>query len=154
MSTKSILVQGGDGTAVPSGMVGEVIQSSYNGSANVVATTWTELTSIALTPGRWDISANTLFIQRGASGYIQGGYINVSTASGSNVPSGRVLGKNEMFFDLPARGASVDGAATPTIQKYVVDITVNTTYYVKYYVNAVVNSTNQQSGNLVAIRIA
>ncbi len=66
MSTKSILVQGGDGTAIPAGMVGEQITASgaaYTGSS----TTNTTLSSISLGAGVWEVT----------------GYVSVQNDSGT-----------------------------------------------------------------------
>jgi hypothetical protein len=56
MANKSLLISGGDGTAIPTGMVGEVVKSSIN-TAVSSGTGYSSLTSISLTAGTWLISA-------------------------------------------------------------------------------------------------
>lgn len=102
----------------PTGYIGEYIESS-----NVLAGTWpgasnttTEVTSITLTPGDWDLS----FIWRayGGSG-VTGSGTWISTASAST--AGRVLGSNYM-----AQSASELHYGLPV---YRVKVATTTTYY-------------------------
>jgi hypothetical protein len=66
MAAKGILTQGGNGTAVPAGMVGEVIETSTDVYQNTTSGAYYTV-QMNLTPGVWEVSATALFNRNGAT---------------------------------------------------------------------------------------
>jgi hypothetical protein len=93
MGVKSILQQGGDGTAIPAGMVGEVKIAELSGaSATTLADTEIDVgsASITLSAGAWEIgyTATTLITRpSGSTEGAVGGRLRI-TDSSNNVISG------------------------------------------------------------------
>jgi len=61
MTQKALLQGAGDGTAVPAGYVGQVIQAAPASAVTLAATSnWKSLCSITLTPGNWLLSGTSV----------------------------------------------------------------------------------------------
>lgn len=135
------------GTAVPTGFIGEqkiAQQLSFtNTAANNV---WGDGASIVLTPGTWDLSSFITFTLNGATmTYTNHG---ISSTSGN---SSAGLSQAENFVSNNPPTANYDSAQS--IPHYVVNVTSNTTYYLKLRVGFSAG-TPQWMGTLRAIRIA
>lgn len=114
------------GNAAAAGHVGEVISSAVAVGSAVSLTTATaaNVTSISLTPGDWDVSADINFTATGAT-----------TAAGASV----VGGISTTSATLPTDGTEVNdlvgGLTTTTfktgnsLSRKVVNVSVNTTVY-------------------------
>lgn len=106
------------------GDVGEYIPSVV-GTTNFPATTvFGDLTSIALTPGDWDVTA-IMAVDNLAS--VTNVVMGISPNSG-NSTTGLVLGSNRVAILPPTSGSSTSGS----IPNYRVSIASGATYYLKY----------------------
>lgn len=142
MTQKALLQGAGDGTAVPVGYVGELIESNVN-SVNVT-TTIASATSITLTPGVWDIGA-TVGINTNANG---NGWclIGVSTSSSA------VIGSQGKNFTYTGSISSIGFTTSATLTPSRVILTSNTTYHAVIQSNA--NMTSAGHVYIRAVRIA
>jgi hypothetical protein len=118
MAKKRILQQGGDGTAVPTGMVGEVYESVNSSGTNVANTGATTVTSFTLQPGTWDIGFN-VYAQSTSLTCLNAG---ISTATDSTA------GWEPLYNSTVAAGNS---SMYPyvALSGYRVNISSATTYY-------------------------
>lgn len=129
MAVKAKLVQGGAGTAIPAGMVGETIQSILAEASAVVLTSgvYTDVTSITLPAGKWSISCvSEISVQTSAPNNTLT-LLGIATASG-NTSVGILAGQNRTSIPIAPTGGSNVGLVIPD---YVVTISASQTYYLK-----------------------
>jgi hypothetical protein len=86
MAKKQILQQGGDGTAVPAGVIGEVKEGSYNSGTKTADIAATNAITLALTPGVWRISATAAFVNSSSFAATNGGYAVGITSTSAKSP--------------------------------------------------------------------
>lgn len=136
-----------DGTVTPSGFLGETLQGQQFSNTSMFGNgVWGDVASVTLTPGRWSITGFVVFILNGSTtSSISAG---ISTTAG-NSASGLTGGDNQTDGIPPT--ASVNSSIT--IPNYIVQITTNTTYYLKA-VTGYSAGTPQHRGRITAIRIA
>lgn len=116
-----------DGSAAPSGYIGEVVTSTIaSGSAvSLTTATVTEITHIDLSPGCWELRANLIFVGTGiTSTELQG---LIATASGTSV-TGQVTANTLFCTPFLEGGSTSTSGAIPTWQQ---NITSATSYYLK-----------------------
>jgi hypothetical protein len=129
-----------DGVAVPAGYVGQVIQVTGASTTGLNATV-SNITSIALTPGVWLITA---------SGYIGGSggtVLSLAVSTNSASFTGTIVGYNRLPFPANASAGIAAGILT-----FTVNIASNTTYYFVGDTNMTALSSG--AGSLTAVRIA
>ena len=128
---KPILVQGGDGTAIPEGMVGTVLENSYSSallSANFAAA---NVITLALTPGIWRITANGTILN--SSAYVATGIYGVGitpNSAKSPVPSAMNPSSTETCSSV---GPFASNNNCQVVLHAVLDdirVTANTNYYI------------------------
>lgn len=112
------------GTAVPAGMLGEQIRSVVGFTSAGATAAYSDITSITLTPGVWDINAGVVANLNGATQTAWDGFIG--TVAGNN-STGFVDGDNDFHGPVPT--AAVNSKAS--VAQYRVVISASTTYYVK-----------------------
>lgn len=106
MATKSILTLGGDGTAVPAGYVGEVIETVITSTVLLSNTlgTFTDIASVVLTAGTWEVeTAGNLYCDVGiASGVGAAGNIAITNSSNTILRAlkGNVVKGGEFQYSL------------------------------------------------------
>jgi hypothetical protein len=111
------------------------------GTGVTVTTAWTQITSIALTPGKWMLSGVAITGANNATTY---GDVNIGTTSAS--AAGTVSGQSLVNFTV---GASIS-VGSGTIPPFDVTVTTNTTYYL----NGVFGSSSDtMTGSIRAQRI-
>lgn len=129
MAVKGSLTQGNDGTATPAGFVGESI-SSISGAVTVDTGGYTQLASITLTVGEWEVYA----VGQYYGGTITGGNFKLF-AKGSNtnvevVDLHRVSGSQFGCCSfLPRKVTIVSGDANKTIQIHAQGFTSGVSFY-------------------------
>lgn len=133
MTVKAKLVQGGDGSAIPSGMVGEVITSSKAQSVGTSSAGVTLGTFAGITKGRWRFDFKGTIVN--SSGLIsKAGYIVQLTTNNSLNPTisdyynsniETTTGNGTVIAD----GANNIGHQTST--SIVLDIAADATYYLR-----------------------
>lgn len=100
-TTHDFLIYNGvtDGSSAAAGKVGEVISAAYpsGGAGLVVTATTTNVTSISLTAGDWDVEANVNFL--GTTATLGGSSAGISTTS----------------LTLPTDGTEIYSAAITTL---------------------------------------
>lgn len=155
MVTKSLVTQGGDGTAVPSGMVGEVIsQERLRASALTITNgTVANVTAnpIPLTPGRWIINA-AISIETGAATTLSEPYFSISLASATiNGPVGTHNSSGEI-----QKRTNISMSASVINQVDILGMPINITSNANYYVTVRANLTGTVTtfGSIWATRIA
>jgi hypothetical protein len=147
MANKQLLSAAGDGTAIASGYVGETVQGQQLTTTNFFGNgIYGDVTSVALTPGKWSISA--FMITKNNSATINSSLMGISTTSG-NSNTGLIDGDNQCYLVPPTN--SYDAAGS--IPNYIVNISSNQTYYLKA-VGFYAAGTPTFRGRLIAIRIA
>lgn len=142
MTQKALLQAAGDGTTTPSGYVGEVISST--GTANVLNTGYTNLTSITLTPGAWEVSA-MLYINSAATADVMS--FGIATISGGGTGNGWTPSVNQGYM----RWAASIGAISNTVNasRYVVTSGTTTLWFTASTGTGTFNTT----GTLRAVRV-
>ena len=132
MSTKSILVQGGDGTAIPAGMVGyEIVQATFNIASG--ATSFSNTLSTPLPAGTYLVQFNADFTATTGTGG------NFAMHSSAQIPG-------EIWIDATA-GKRIQGVSEVRI--------ISSTSTITTFSGTCVNTTNATAVvTLVAIRIA
>jgi hypothetical protein len=135
--------------AAAAGFVGESVPGTVSTFTNVGAGgTFTDLTSISLTAGDWDVAGFIGYSSNG--GTWSGGQIGISTTSG-NSTAGLTLGLNRFQF------GHASSSATPTdanlsIPSYRISLAATTTVYLKQRVDYSAG-TPQTIGSLTARRV-
>ncbi len=110
------------GVIVPSaGFIGEEVAATASAVA-LVSTTAKTVTSIALTPGVWDISCIAAIVPTGGTLVAQAFIVNISTTT--NTITG-TLGQDYWQYNNGNNFATIAGSV-PSLRK---TITANTTYY-------------------------
>ncbi len=138
-------IQGGQTQDPSTGFLGERIQST----ASAVATTSTiakTITSIALTPGIWDVSAIASSAATGGTAIMTVQLVNISTTD--NTLSG-TSGIEIFQTNTVAAGAGVLSGSVPS---YRVTLTSNTTYYL-VVLNFYTSTTCPTNGRISATRV-
>jgi hypothetical protein len=130
MAKKQILQQSGDGTAIPTGMVGEVYESVNSSGTSVANTGFTTITSITLQPGTWDIGFNVFAESTGLTA------ITFGVASATNSSTGWNASYN-------ALGVAANSSTYPyaLLSGYRVNISSATTYYLTGQVTGAASAT-------------
>ena len=129
-----------NGSSAATGQIGEFIESAVGPISVTTATApSTNMTSITLTAGDWELTAVVQYYGAGGSASVA---MNLSTTSGS---SSGTLAVNQIW----AAGNSSNGTGMANIPKYRQNITSTTTYYL----NAWLSSTNNCYGYLCARRV-
>lgn len=134
MTQKALLQSAGDGTAVPQGYVGEVrffIQSApVNVSTN---TNWTNLGSVIVPKGIWEVSGYSLVTQTGSVSFSEGCTIAYSLDSTS--------GFSDFDASFARTNTIVASMTTATVTQArfaasgtfgVLSVLSDTTYYFKF----------------------
>lgn len=120
MTQKNLLQSAGDGTAVPSGYVGEQVSASNpTGVAVGASGSYVTVTSITLQPGIWNIEGRITFAASAFSGTFLAGGISTSSTSMD------VL--TQLTSIYPSNLSAAD-LYTPIYSRYV-NISIVTTYY-------------------------
>jgi hypothetical protein len=140
---KAILVQGGDGTAIPSNMVGEVKKVSSN-SAITSATGYSSLGSVTLSPGTWLLSAML------ACDFNTDPTPSISLSDNGFATHAGLTGYASTYMSVTKRSDAYYGATIATLP-----YTTTGTPTVHFVLNRSATSNSTFSAiNLVAIRIA
>jgi hypothetical protein len=132
MSVKSKLAQGGDGTAIPAGFVGEVVTSSKVQSVGASSTGATIGTFSGITKGRWRFDFKGTAIT--ADGIISKiGYIVQLTSNSSLNPN---IGDSYSTAIETSCGSSEIAAisnsvSSQTSTSFVLDIASDSTFYLR-----------------------
>lgn len=109
------------------GYVGEEIRSSITTATNFPTSgNYGDLTSISLTAGDWDVTAQILAIQNGST--TTAVEVGISSTSG-NSGTGLVAADNQLDFTPPN---ATTNPTVATIANYRVPVSGTTTYYLKY----------------------
>jgi hypothetical protein len=122
------------GSTPSAGSVGEVISSVVTTPVNLAAATQTNITTITLTPGDWDIQANIWeTLTNGATNVAAG--INTVSAT---LPATVAINTSRVQFvgTIPA-----GGAWSITLGSCRANVTVNTVYYLIGYASAAATAT-------------
>lgn len=153
MTTKAKLQAGGDGTAVPAGMVGEV-KTSYGERSfanSMVSARFYSYAALTLTPGVWLITArctpesNVFTGPERFSACIS--TYNTDDANRNAISAGTAYaGTNLTFGDYYGPTLTLTAVVSPT---------ASTTYYARAACQATVGAgTTYLTGGLTAVRIA
>lgn len=140
------------GTVAPgAGQVGQTIAASVSTAANAAATTtYKALTSVALTPGVWQVSGAASLLTNGAT-MTQTADFTVVIGTTSASATGGVAGQSKL---AQMQAGLVDpGTETVVIPPFSVVITSATTYYLNV-VCTFSAGTPQWVGSINAIRVA
>jgi hypothetical protein len=151
MTQKALLESAGDGTAIQAGYVGEVISGVQTGTTiSVAANTWTDITncSITLTPGLWDLSAYVHANNAAPTGFVYWA-AGVTTTSGNNAPTSY---GDRVSYTTSAPNSTIGN--TQTISTTRVNLSSNTTFYLKAYVPPGTSGFSVWAGTIRATRIA
>lgn len=132
-----------NGSSAAAGVVGEFLSSAVASVSFGASATYYDVTSIALTPGDWDISGMVWFYGVGVTG--GQGIMGISTTSG-NSGTGLTAGdtRADTYFSGVTSGA--------TVAPFRVTISSNTTYYLKVHATYSAGSP-QYSGRISARRV-
>lgn len=129
------------------GKVGEYVESVITSLTNVAtAGNLSDLTSIALTAGDWDVSASIYFIANGATG-IASVRLAVSNTAG-NSGTGLVVGNNYLFTSMGSNNETVI-----TLPSYRMSLAGSATAYLKMNVTAYTGGPPQGEGRISARRV-
>lgn len=133
-------------SAAGAGYVGQYIESLITNVSVPAATTWGDITSIALTPGDWDVSGILAINPNGAT-FSDLIYIGISATSG-NDSTGLTPGQNEAAI---TPGTIIGTTlAVPVVH---VLIASNATYYLKFNSNFSVATPKAFAAKLSARRM-
>ncbi len=135
--------------AAASGVVGEWVEANtISGGSIGLSGVYTNITSISLTPGDWDVSA-TAGISPGTAGTITEMQMAISKNSG-NTTTDQVVGNNQLAMTKAVPNVSDGAGSIPT---YRVSLATTTTYYVKMEVQYTGLSGNFIYGRISARRV-
>jgi hypothetical protein len=163
LSTKSILVQGGDGTAIPAGMVGEKITWTTPPSGQTVTTVETDWTNafITLTPGTWLVVATLSAIAKIGSGQAAGSYSAIRmkiTDSSNNIVDGQYKTMDQFCYAASTAEAGIE-VTTPFI--FIKSVTSSTILKIRVLGDrtgggnpGAINNTASVPSEFYAVRIA
>ena len=148
MPNKQLLQSAGDGTAVPAGYVGQIIQA--NPAANVTLQTsgnFKDLCSITLTPGVWIVSGTSALSTTGGTVNRIGAAIS-TTSNGTDTTGSSSI-------SILSQSASGGGHYINCGVRYL-NVSSNTTVYLEGFVDYSVAGSMQWLvvSNIQAIRIA
>jgi len=129
-----------DGSSVPAGDIGEVIESIVNSVATSTAG-YTTVCSVNLTPGRWLITGSVVS-NTGGLGGLTLTEIGVSTATNAAVGFNSAINAGE---------STMTGRHTIVLQSHYIDLSSSTTRYLVVKPTGVSTTSH---GRLMAIRIA
>lgn len=128
------------------GYVGERISSTASATNCPATGNYGDLTSISITAGDWEISAQIAFIDAGGVNSSTKGGVSITTG---NASTGLVEGDN-LLQTLPPNGTN--GDTSITIAGYRVSLSGTTTHYLKYRC-VYTGTATQASGRLTAVRV-
>lgn len=132
------------------GRIGEY-KESVVGLTNLPATTVVgDLTSLSLTAGDWDVTANVFFISNGATYTAIDLEIAITSTTG-NSTTGIVNGSNQAEFN-PGAAFTIFTSVSLCVPSFRVSLASTTTYYLKVYAGAYSAGTPQAAGRLSARR--
>lgn len=139
-----------DGSFPVTGYVGETVTSTVQIAAKVVLVTvvWTDITSINLTAGSWQIFGSVSF--NGNPGTYNSGACAITTAAG-NSTVGLLASETAAFFAARLSDGTSDGTLIVPTQR--VSISVATTYYLKGFANHSGANNTWGYGKIFAVRI-
>ncbi len=137
-----------DGSGASPGQVGEEVRATSSGTSFGASGVWTNIASIVLTAGDWDVTGLCDF-QAGGSGsaYLSMGCA-VSVNSG-NTTTDQHLGDNQMQAVPPIIGVADNSAYIPTYQ---INVSATTTVYLKGLFNYT-SSAGNMTGRISARRM-
>ena len=111
--------------AATAGNTGEYVESVVGSVSNGSTGNWSDITSISLTAGDWDVTGIINHQANGAT--ITQARMGISATSG-NSTTGLVDGSNSTDLPIAVNGVRFAGGAIPS---YRVSIATTTTYYLK-----------------------
>jgi hypothetical protein len=160
VTAKTQFQSGGDGTAVPAGMIGEVKTAIQSGAISITSSSnWTNISSVTLTKGVWSVSIHAAAaVTSPGVAYTEGPRIGYSTdaTTGFSDLDGSIARSNTTAFSITAPMSS-----TITQQRFAASATcvpivvaADTTYYLKASNNVSSGTMEIYSGRLIFIRIA
>jgi len=134
-----------DGSAVPAGYVGEVIENS-SATLNSIASTPQQVATVSLTPGVWLVCAYGFW---GADSTARIMQLFVSTTANSSAGTSHSAGTQTLSggWNGPA------GAGSASLNPVQIYVTANTSYYLNAYVSSL-SGLSSQNSRLQAVRIA
>lgn len=116
-----------DASNATAGFIGEAVRSAFTASSAASSTNWGDITTISLTAGDWDVSAQMFTESNGATVTAQF-QVAVSLFSG-NTTTDHVRGDNVMESVGPS--GSILNAGNVTISNYRINVSSTTTVYFK-----------------------
>lgn len=139
MSVKSKLTQGGDGTAIPAGMVGEVKAATAIGTSVTIGTSDTTITDITLNKGRWQLFWALVVTNAPATTFTYD-YVGLTNSGGAHIAG--------TWLRQLAYPASVQARHLHS-NSIVVDVVADgTVYYLKG------NKADSGTGSIVIVEVA
>jgi hypothetical protein len=121
MTQKALLQSAGDGTAVPSGYVGEIKTVTY--STTLVANTWGTSSALSIGPGIYQV---VLYSRtNGASSFAAAGF---SIDSGATTFSDLAIDSANPNIVQAITSSASDASFTGT---FIINVTTTTNYYAK-----------------------
>jgi len=134
-----------DGSAVPAGYVGEVIENSST-TVNSLASTPQQVATVTLTPGVWLVCAYGFWSADSTARFMQ---LSVSTTANSSAGTSHIAGTLTISggWNGPA------GAGSTSLNPVPIYVTTNTSYYLNAYVSSI-SGLGSQANRLQAVRIA
>jgi hypothetical protein len=145
MGNKAILVQAGDGTEIPEGMVGQVVEGTRatNLSLSTTLSSYTDVATITIGVGVWDISvyALSLFTVTGGRGAL-----SLAITDNSNNVIRNVSGTGTSGVDICAASgglvrnssgeilklrATISSDGAPTVSSPTIVATANNPAYIR-----------------------
>lgn len=161
MTTVNTLLSGGQGTAVPSGYIGEVksiIQAASLNIASNVNYTNVNSTFVTVTPGVWRVFCRAGFVQTAAVTLSEGVTLGYSTDSAATFTDfdATVARSNTMFGTLPAAvNVSITNSRSFTGGEFgIITVLSNTNYYFKISNRVTAGSLDIVGAALYFVRIA
>jgi len=108
------------------GFIGEYVESVVQNVSAGTTSTWTDTTSISLTPGDWDVDIGYYVYANGATVTLN--IFGVSSTSGTTFPSNQI-GSNQSYCSPD----SISGTSqcTGSVVRYRISVASTTTYYLK-----------------------
>jgi len=140
--TGGVKVKGfSDASAAAAGYVGEVFTSSVAGASgtNIATSTATDLTSITLTAGDWDVYGNVFFTPTATLTFVAA-WVSTTSATTPDV---------SLRAQMQVAGIASAGLTVPVLR---VNVSTSTTVYVSGFV-VIASGTCKQSGAIFARRV-
>ena len=120
--------------SAPAGNVGEYKESVLSAGTSVgTSGQYFDLTSLALTPGDWDVTLITVYYSNGSVITSPNLEIGIGTVAG-NDPTGFVAGSSSSYYIVNA--ISTSDYITLTVPNYRISLSGNKPYYAKGYISS------------------